>query len=177
MNSLTPAQIAEASKLVSDIRKWKAAYYNGQSLVTDQVYDGAEMRLKQLIPDHPVFSEVGAAPDGFETINYVEKGAGKMMSLDKVYSAGEVENFVGGREYVSMVKLDGLSLRAEYENCKLTLAHTRGNGSVGDADAVADAGVCRRRQADALPAAAGGGREERNHPRRQAARARIDRAA
>jgi DNA ligase (NAD+) len=132
MNSLTPTQIAEAGKLVSDIRKWKAAYYNGTALVIDQVYDGAEMRLKQLIPDHPVLSEVGAPSSDFETIDYVARGASPMMSLDKVYSIKEVESFVAGRQYVPMAKLDGMSLRAEFEDGKLVLAHTRGNKTVGD---------------------------------------------
>lgn len=132
MKSLTTNEITEAKQLVDNIRKWKKAYYSGKPIVSDQVYDGAEMRLQKLIPNHPVFSEVGAAADGFETINYVAQGVDKMLSLDKVYNAREVVSFVGKQHYVAMVKLDGLSLRAVYENSNLVCAHTRGNGSVGD---------------------------------------------
>lgn len=132
MKPLSSQEIVEVRQLVDNIRKWKRFYYDGNPLVSDQVYDGAELRLSQLIPNHPVLSEVGSSSDGFKQIDYVSQGSEKMLSLDKVYSIEEVESFVDGRRYVAMVKLDGLSLKAVYEDGKLILAHTRGNGSVGD---------------------------------------------
>lgn len=132
MKQLTQNEIVEARDLIEKIRKWKSAYYSGHPLVSDQIYDGAEFRLAQLIPNHPVLSEVGAVMDGFETLNYVESGADKMLSLDKVHSIDEAIKFIGGRDYVPMVKLDGMSVRAVYEDGKLILAHSRGNGISGD---------------------------------------------
>lgn len=131
--SLTNAEIVEVRDLVAKIVRWRIAYYNSKPEVSDQVYDGAEMRLKSLIPDHPIFDQVGAPTgDGFETIDYVAQGVPKMLSLDKVYTADEVVKFVSSYAYVPMVKLDGMSIRAVYSNNKLKVAHTRGNGSVGD---------------------------------------------
>lgn len=132
MKQLTSDELVEVRQLVDNVRKWKKAYYDGKPLVTDQVYDGAELRLSQLIPNHPVLSEVGAPSDGFATIDYVAEGADKMLSLDKVYSVDEVIKFVDNRNYVAMAKLDGLSVRSIYEDGKLILAHTRGNGVIGD---------------------------------------------
>lgn len=126
MRQLLPNEVAEVRQLVDNIRKWKKSYYDGNPLVSDQIYDGAELRLSQLIPNHPVLSEVGASAGGFKQIDYVSQGSEKMLSLDKVYSVEEAEKFVDGRNYVAMVKLDGLSVKACYENGKLILAHTRG---------------------------------------------------
>jgi len=132
MKQLSASELSEVRTLVDNIRKWKKAYYDGNPLVTDQAYDGAEMRLAQLIPNHPVLSEVGAPSDGFEQIDYVSQGEAPMLSLDKVHSVEEVIKFIDGRDYVPMVKLDGLSVCAIYENGKLSLAHTRGNSKVGE---------------------------------------------
>jgi len=131
--SLTPTQLTEASELITKLRLWKNAYYiDNKPVVSDQVYDGGEMRLKQLIPDHPFFDEVGSTVDGFKPIDYVAAGGEKMLSLEKAYTEPEVTKFAGKDAWVPMVKLDGTSLRAIYSGGKIELAHTRGNGTVGD---------------------------------------------
>ena len=132
MKQFTKEELVIIKELVDNILRWRKSYYNGTPEVPDNVYDGAEMLLKEYIPDHPIFSQVGCNTDGFDTINYVEAGADKMLSLDKVYSAEEVIKFIGNKDYVAMMKLDGMSIRAIYEDGKLILAHTRGNGTFGD---------------------------------------------
>jgi DNA ligase (NAD+) len=132
---LTPSEIAEANELIAKIPVWERAYYKGTPLVTDQIYNGAEMRLEELLPGHPVLSMVGdegEEDDSFPKFRYVEYGNDKMLSLDKVYSSEEVTQFVSGRRDVRMVKLDGLSLCADYVDGKLHKAYTRGNGLIGD---------------------------------------------
>lgn len=131
--TLTPVEITEVRERLTKRQEWKRAYYKGAPLVTDQMYDGNELRLQELIPGSPLLEDVGAEPDqAFQKINYVEQGADKMLSLDKVYSSPEVVKFVAGRGNVAMVKLDGLSVRAVYVDGKLEVAHTRGTGSVGE---------------------------------------------
>ena len=131
--TLTAVEITEVRERLAKRQEWKRAYYKGTPLVTDQMYDGNELRLQELIPGSPLLEDVGAEPDqAFQKINYVEQGVDKMLSLDKVYSAPEVVKFVAGRAHVAMVKLDGLSVRAVYVDGKLQEAHTRGNSSVGE---------------------------------------------
>jgi len=137
MRQLSHEEILEARRLVEDLRKYRQSYYNNKPInnvpiIPDQVYNGMEMRLSQLIPNHPVLFEVGSTSDGFETYDYVSNGADKMLSLDKVHSYTDVFTFIGNRDYVAMMKLDGMSMRAVYNDGKLVLAHTRGNGNSGD---------------------------------------------
>lgn len=91
-----------------------------------------------LTPDSPT-QRVGAAPkDGFVKVAHAER----MYSLDNAYSSDDVAEFdrrvrEGLRDdevirYVAEPKIDGASLEVVYENGKLVLAATRGDGAVGE---------------------------------------------
>jgi DNA ligase (NAD+) len=64
-----------------------------------------------------------------------------MLSIDNTYSSDELREFdrrvrkqLGGEsvEYVVELKIDGVAISLTYENGKLTVGATRGNGEVGD---------------------------------------------
>lgn len=56
-----------------------------------------------------------------------------MLSLDKTKDIEEIKRFLGDKDWIAMLKLDGLSLRLTYENGKLISAVTRGqDGTEGD---------------------------------------------
>jgi DNA ligase (NAD+) len=64
-----------------------------------------------------------------------------MLSLDNALNEGELRDFdrrvrelLGGAEYqyVTELKLDGLSMAAHYREGRLVQAVTRGDGSVGE---------------------------------------------
>lgn len=121
--------------LMGLIRFHRYRYYVLNSpVITDSEYDALEKELAQLDPDNYLLQEVGANSftKGFKTYDYVKAGAAKMLSLGKVYSATEIESFLKGREYVILLKVDGLACRAVYESGRLVQAHTRGNGETGE---------------------------------------------
>jgi NAD-dependent DNA ligase len=53
--------IALLAKLLA---KYKAYYYAGQPLLSDEAYDGPEDLLRELDPEHPILASVGS-PVGF----------------------------------------------------------------------------------------------------------------
>ena len=55
-----------------------------------------------------------------------------MLSLDKTKDMNEIENFVNGKAYLCMAKMDGLTCSLRYLDGKLVSAETRGNGQVGE---------------------------------------------
>ena len=55
-----------------------------------------------------------------------------MLSLDKTKSLDEVASFIGNKEYLAMLKMDGLTCSLTYRNGELVSAETRGNGLVGE---------------------------------------------
>ena len=55
-----------------------------------------------------------------------------MLSLQKTQSIDEINAFIGNKEYIIMLKVDGLTCSLGYENGKLVSAETRGDGEVGE---------------------------------------------
>ena len=55
-----------------------------------------------------------------------------MLSLQKTQSIDEINAFIGDKEYIIMLKVDGLTCSLGYEDGKLVSAETRGDGEVGE---------------------------------------------
>ena len=113
--------------------------------ISDQEYDGLYRKLKDLEDAHPEFitsdsptQRVGGEPlKAFPVVKHIAP----MLSLDNTYSAEEIKEFdkrvkknLPGEkiEYVVELKFDGVSISLLYENGKLILGATRGDGSSGD---------------------------------------------
>jgi DNA ligase (NAD+) len=54
-----------------------------------------------------------------------------MLSLGKIHSVEEIKKFIGDKDVIASVKMDGLSLSCTYLNGNLTRLETRGNGTQG----------------------------------------------
>jgi len=129
----------EVEELVEKLTKWSVGYYGGNPLVSDQVYDAAEMRLRDLDPTNNYFNTVGAdiKESTFEKVVHDIL----MLSLNKAYSIEEVVNWVSGnklhdRVAIAMPKMDGFALSLKYKLIDgfyiFTQAVTRGKGEKGD---------------------------------------------
>ena len=88
-------------------------------------------------PDSPTQRVGGEVSKGFAEVTH----AVQMQSLSDVFSEAEVYEFdnrvktalgVETVDYVTEMKIDGLSVSLEYENGLLTRGSTRGNGFVGE---------------------------------------------
>jgi DNA ligase (NAD+) len=55
-----------------------------------------------------------------------------MLSLDKTKDIEEIKSFVGNKDWIAMLKMDGLTCSLLYEDGKLVRAETRGDGHIGE---------------------------------------------
>jgi DNA ligase (NAD+) len=141
---------SEAQKRIAElraqIRRHDYLYYvEARPEISDRDYDKLCAELKELetkfpelvTPDSPT-QRVGGAPlKEFKSVRHTVP----MMSLDNTYSIGELREFDNRVrkllphekiEYVLEPKIDGVSISLRYENGKLAVGATRGDGTTGD---------------------------------------------
>jgi DNA ligase (NAD+) len=138
--------IRRIEALRREIRRHDYLYYVlNQPEISDQQYDRLMRELLELekqfphlvTPDSPT-QRVGERPlEGFEHVRH----SIPMLSLDNTYSPQELREFdvrvrkiLGRRQfdYVVDPKIDGVSASLRYEDGRLVLGATRGDGEVGD---------------------------------------------
>lgn len=136
----------EAASLREQIRQHDYRYYVlADASISDQEYDKLLRRLRDLEEAHPELitpdsptQRVGGEPlEGFAHVQH----AMPMMSVDNTYSETELRDFdrrvrklleEQPFDYVVDPKIDGVAVAIRYEQGRLTLAATRGDGRVGD---------------------------------------------
>ncbi|WP_304067718.1 NAD-dependent DNA ligase LigA [Megamonas hypermegale] len=127
-------------------------YYNQDNPeISDYEYDMMMQELKRLETDHPEFitadsptQKVGGTAK--RQAGVLVKHDVPMLSLQDVFSRGEVDTFVENMqheldspEFVVEEKIDGLSLALRYSDGVLERAITRGDGVVQGEDVTANA--------------------------------------
>jgi DNA ligase (NAD+) len=140
-----------AEKLRADLRRHEHLYYVMDAPeISDAEYDALMNELKRIEAEHPELltpdsptQRVGGKPaEGFKKVRHSRP----MLSLDNAYSAEEladwerrVRELAGNSavEFITELKLDGLSVALTYEAGKDGGAHlvtgvTRGDGQVGE---------------------------------------------
>lgn len=128
-------------KLRQDITKYNEYYYNkSESLVSDEEYDMLLKELKDLEEKYPEYDDPNSPTkkiivipsSSFEKTKHLKP----MLSLDNVYSIDELKkwfkNFDNNVEFLVEMKMDGASVNLLYENNKLTIGSSRGNGIIGE---------------------------------------------
>ena len=121
---------------IKQLNEWAEAYEKGQPVVSDKEYDNlyfalkdAENQLGIVLENSPTQKII------YEVITELKKVKHEyqpMLSLDKTKDIEEIKSFINGKDWIAMLKLDGLSCRLTYENGKLIRAETRGNGVEGE---------------------------------------------
>ncbi|MFK8115358.1 MAG: NAD-dependent DNA ligase LigA [Rubripirellula sp.] len=133
-------------ELRSEIRRLDHLYYvEATPEVTDLVYDKLLDELKQLEADHPELQSADSPTQriGDAPVSHLEQVAHKvpMLSIDNTYSREELAAYFERTEklledeqieWVMEYKIDGVAGSIRYESGSMTLALTRGNGTVGD---------------------------------------------
>lgn len=117
---LTPADLIARRDAAS------AAYYEGESDLTDEEFDQLTAELKAFGIEESVGH--GYVPEGRVAHDR------PMLSLAKVRTEDEIRRFVErtpGAEYQIELKYDGLAISLVYEDGELARATTRGNGKWG----------------------------------------------
>lgn len=128
-------KIDEIKELIQKLNYYCDKYYNEQPVISDKEYDILFDHLADLEKETGIyFSNSPTQRPGYEVKSKLEKIKHKhpMLSLDKCHTAEEVMQFGQGQELLAMLKLDGLTVSAEYDNGKLVRLETRGNGIEGN---------------------------------------------
>ena len=113
------------------------------SLITDQEWDAYLRELVDLEKKHPEYIREdsptrrvnGSVQEGFEKVTH----AIPMLSLPNVFNEEEVRDFDNKikkfgieAEYLCELKIDGISGSFKYQNGKLIVGATRGDGTTGE---------------------------------------------
>lgn len=138
---------SEIDRLREELRYHEYKYYvEDNPEISDSEYDEMMNRLIELEEEYPDFksedspsARVGGTPiDAFEKVQHSQQ----MLSLDNAFNGEDLKDFDSRIErnlaseinydYVVEHKIDGLALIIRYENGRLKLALTRGDGQVGE---------------------------------------------
>jgi DNA ligase (NAD+) len=141
---------AEAKKRIAELREQirhhdYLYYVETRSEISDREYDKLYAELKSLeeqypaliTPDSPTQRASGEPLKEFKSVRHTIP----MMSLDNTYSIDELREFDKRVhkllpdekiEYVLEPKIDGVSISVRYEDGKLAIGATRGDGTTGD---------------------------------------------
>ena len=132
MNCLSSKDYHAAVKWLNKRTK---EYDEGHPTVSDKEWDDMYFEVQKY--EH-LFDDID--PDSplqkidYQVVNELKKVKHNhpMLSLNKTKEIEEVENFVRGKSYIVMSKMDGLTCSLYYEGGKLVRAETRGNGIEGE---------------------------------------------
>ena len=140
---------AKHKKIAEEIRRHDVLYHQqDEPEISDAQYDKLRQDIETLEAKHPELKTaqsptqmVGAAPaSGFKKVQHELP----MLSLSNVFSEEDTQDFIDRvkrflnlpeNEQVEIVaepKIDGLSCSLRYENDKLVMAATRGDGQTGE---------------------------------------------
>lgn len=127
------SRIQELTKLLNHYRN---EYYNkNNSEISDQEYDRLFDELKEK-EDKTGFCLANSPTQsvGYLVQSKLQKSVHEypMLSLDKTKSPDELQKFVGDREAIIMLKMDGLTVCVTYEDGMMVKAETRGDGTIGE---------------------------------------------
>jgi len=122
--------------LTERLNRYRNEYYNlNAPTVSDEVYDrlfdelvDREERTGCVMSNSPTQTVGYVVADGLEKTRHDIP----LLSLQKTKSVDEVTRFAKGQPLLVMQKLDGLTVKLEYENGILIRASTRGNGNEGE---------------------------------------------
>lgn len=133
-------------QLRTQLEEYRYEYYVlDKPSVDDAVYDSLNNEIKEIeaqypdliTPDSPTQRVGGAVSGKFKSVPHPSP----MLSLQDIFDIGELEawekrlhKLLGKTEieYYAELKMDGLSMRLEYENGLFVRATTRGDGQVGE---------------------------------------------
>ena len=122
-------------ELIDKLNEATIEYDKGTPILSDKEWDDLYFELQErekfegiIYPDSPTQKVY------FETVSKLKKVTHNhpMLSLAKTKSIDEVKRFIGDKQCLLMMKLDGLTISLRYVNGELVSAETRGNGAEGE---------------------------------------------
>ena len=130
------ANYTRMKELIEFLNYHQKLYDKGTPTISDKEWDDAYFELKHLegiagvsLPGSPT------QKIRYEVVSELKKVKHEyqpMLSLDKTKDIEEIKRFIGDKEWIAMLKLDGLTCRLTYEEGRLVRAETRGDGIEGE---------------------------------------------
>ena len=121
---------------VRQLNEWTKAYDKGHPMVSDAEWDKLYFELKEAEEELGfAFTNSPTQKVIYTVVNELKKVKHEyqpMLSLDKTKDIEDIKDFIGNRDWIAMLKLDGLTCRLTYEGGKLVRAETRGDGYEGE---------------------------------------------
>ena len=122
--------------LVDFLNHHQELYDKGIPVISDSEWDKAYFELKELEEGlGETFPNSPTQKINYTVVNELKKVKHEyqpMLSLDKTKDIEEIKSFIGTKDWIAMLKLDGLTCRLTYEEGKLVRAETRGSGIEGE---------------------------------------------
>ena len=129
-------KIARIHELVKHLNQYRNEYYNQNvPSVPDEVYDRLYDELAKLEAETGVvLSNSPTVTVGYTVVSALSKVPHPLplLSLDKTKQINDLVRFKNGRQALLMLKLDGLTVKLEYDAGRLQRASTRGDGNIGE---------------------------------------------
>ena len=127
---------AKMKQFVDELNKHTELYDAGNPSISDAEWDKMYFELVELERQFPslVLPESPTQRVNYTIVNELTKVEHNhpMLSLDKTKDIEEIKSFVGNKDWIAMLKMDGLTCSLLYEDGKLVRAETRGDGHIGE---------------------------------------------
>ena len=121
--------------LIDTLNKATEAYDKSMPIMTDAEWDklyfslvALERRFNYAYPHSPTQTIHYTVANKLEKVTHNHP----MLSLEKTKNPEEIREFIGNKDIITMLKMDGLTCSLIYKNGKLVSAETRGDGEVGE---------------------------------------------
>ena len=126
---------ARVEYLVSELNRHTELYDKGVPEISDKEWDDMYFELAALEHERGyILSDSPTQKVNYTVVNELQKVKHNhpMLSLDKTKDIAEIKSFIGNRDWIAMLKMDGLTCSLLYENGRLVKAETRGDGEIGE---------------------------------------------
>ena len=128
-------KINRIKELTAELNRLTELYDKGIPEISDKEWDDMYFELVAL-ENECGYVELNSPTQkvNYQVMNELQKVKHNhpMLSLDKTKDIEEIKSFIGNRDWVAMLKMDGLTCSLLYEEGKLIRAETRGDGEIGE---------------------------------------------
>jgi DNA ligase (NAD+) len=121
--------------LINTLNHYTKLYDEGRPAITDSQWDEMYFQLVEMERSEGVYlPESPTQQINYQVVSELKKIKHNhpMLSLNKTKSIDEMNTFIGNKEFITMLKMDGLTCSLGYKNGRLVSAETRGNGIEGE---------------------------------------------
>ena len=121
--------------LINTLNYYTKLYDEGRPAITDAQWDKMYFQLVEMERSTGVYLPNSPTQNiDYQVVNSLQKVQHNhpMLSLAKTKSIDEMNTFIGNKDFIIMLKMDGLTCSLGYKKGRLVSAETRGNGIEGE---------------------------------------------